>query len=291
MKKWIFRSGFALLVVWFLFLFCSRPSYKYNMAICAMFKNEAPWLKEWIVFHHEILGFEYFYLYNNDSSDNYKEVLAPFIDRGIVELIEWDSSDDTHRVGDEDGGLWCPFQRGAYNDCLKQRALGKAKWVAAIDVDEFITPVNGSRSLKTLLRVSEKQKKGSIKFTWRIFGTSDVWDLAEGELLTEKLNRRAPDDFSENRGFKHMYRPEAVILCNVHEAQVKKEYRHRHAKIEEFRLNHYWTRTGKVALEKRKLKQPEHRQLLEQLNSIEDRTMDQYLPLLRSCLNPEVRRF
>jgi hypothetical protein len=54
-----------------------------------MFKDEAPWLKEWISYHHNILGVEHFYLYNNDSSDDYREVLRPWIDQHIVELIDW----------------------------------------------------------------------------------------------------------------------------------------------------------------------------------------------------------
>ncbi len=76
----------SLLKVLLLFLFCiscykKEPT---RLAICAIFKNEAPWLKEWITYHHSALGVNTFYLYNNDSTDSFKETLQPFVDQGIV---------------------------------------------------------------------------------------------------------------------------------------------------------------------------------------------------------------
>ena len=46
---------------------------KYNVSICAIFKNEALYLKEWIEFHR-IVGIEHFYMYNNNSEDNFREI-------------------------------------------------------------------------------------------------------------------------------------------------------------------------------------------------------------------------
>ena len=61
---------------------------KYYCSICAIFKNESPYLREWIEYHL-MIGFDHLYLYNNFSSDNYKEVLQPYIDKNAVTLIEW----------------------------------------------------------------------------------------------------------------------------------------------------------------------------------------------------------
>ncbi|MCI9362446.1 MAG: glycosyltransferase family 92 protein, partial [Hungatella sp.] len=61
---------------------------KYKVSICAIFKDESSVLREWIEYHL-IVGVEHFYLYNNDSIDNYKEILDPYINKGIVTLIEW----------------------------------------------------------------------------------------------------------------------------------------------------------------------------------------------------------
>ena len=58
------------------------------MNVLAAFKNEAPYLKEWIEFHL-MVGFEKFFLYQNNSTDDYMSVLRPYIDSGVVDLTEW----------------------------------------------------------------------------------------------------------------------------------------------------------------------------------------------------------
>ena len=116
LKNWL------LVFIIFLFFSCSsQPSHPYRLAICAMFKNEAPWLKEWILYHHEVLKVDHFYLYNNDSTDQYKEILQPFIDQQWVELIDWSSNTPSHQTyGTFMDAPWSSIQLGAYNDCLTQ---------------------------------------------------------------------------------------------------------------------------------------------------------------------------
>ena len=43
---------------------------KYHVAVCAIFKNEALYLREWLEFNH-LVGIEHFFLYNNFSDDDY----------------------------------------------------------------------------------------------------------------------------------------------------------------------------------------------------------------------------
>ena len=61
---------------------------KYRISLCLIFKNEAPFLKEWLDYHLAI-GIDHFYLYNNNSDDNYMVIVKPYVDKGIVTLIEW----------------------------------------------------------------------------------------------------------------------------------------------------------------------------------------------------------
>lgn len=61
---------------------------KYNVSICSIFKNEAPYLKEWIEFNN-IVGVDHFYMYNNNSEDDYEAILQPYIKSGLVTLIDW----------------------------------------------------------------------------------------------------------------------------------------------------------------------------------------------------------
>jgi hypothetical protein len=58
------------------------------LAACAIYLNEAPNLQEWIEFHR-LVGVERFYLYNDNSTDDHRAVLAPYVDEGIVVLKDW----------------------------------------------------------------------------------------------------------------------------------------------------------------------------------------------------------
>ena len=61
---------------------------KYEMSICAIFKNEALYLKDWIEYHLNI-GVDHFYLYNVGSRDFYEKALRAYIRADIVTLVNW----------------------------------------------------------------------------------------------------------------------------------------------------------------------------------------------------------
>ena len=65
-----------------------REILPYYLSIATIFRNEAPYLKEWIEYHL-MMGVDHFYLYNNMSEDNYLEVLNPYIEHDIVTLVDW----------------------------------------------------------------------------------------------------------------------------------------------------------------------------------------------------------
>src|SRR5919201_1450975 len=58
------------------------------LSLCALYKDHADYLREWIEFHR-LVGVERFFLYDNESSDDHEAVLAPYVERGIVEVHEW----------------------------------------------------------------------------------------------------------------------------------------------------------------------------------------------------------
>lgn len=271
-SPYVFKSGIFWTCISLAFLFCFLTNkYQYKFAVCAMFKNEAPWLKEWLDYHHRVLGAEHFYLYNNDSSDNFEEVLQPYIDKGIVELIDWNSSVEEHFIRGVHDVSFIPLQFGAYNDCLKKRALGKAKWVAVIDIDEFIVPVRGVKSFYSLLKKAERKSRGSLMFHWVVFGTSNVQDLSPNERLVEKLLMRAPDNHEWHKQTKCIYRPEAIKFCEVHYATKNKGYKKKVLKSNKFRVHHYWTRTESFLRERR------GNYDAKEFNSVEDRTILQFI--------------
>ena len=282
-RSWISK----ILILFFFLLSPWSSSYQYPLAICAIFKNEAPWLREWIVYHRDILGVKRFYLYNNRSTDEFAEVLQPFIEDGLVELIEWDIAyGPPFEERAMDHFKRCPpGQVRAYNDCLKKRALGKARWVAIIDVDEFIVPAKGVRAFYDFLRKEEKRNKGTVRLFWRIFGTSNVDKLNDGELLTEKLVWRSKDTYPWNRQVKSIHRPEAIDFCLTHEADaLNKGYRGKTMPPSIGSIHHYWTRVESVCLEKRKKSKTSDPEFFEDLHQVKDETILQYVPIVKRGL-------
>jgi hypothetical protein len=101
-----------------------------------MYRNHAQYLREWIEFHR-LVGVERFFLYDHDSADDHVEVLAPYIDREVV-VHPW-STPASVRQGTAPWGL-----SAAFDDCL-QRHRHDARWIAFIDVDEFLFSPTGRR--------------------------------------------------------------------------------------------------------------------------------------------------
>lgn len=126
---------------------------KYNVSICAVFKNEAMYLREWIEFNH-LVGVEHFYLYNNNSDDDYVSVLKPYVKNGMVTLLDWPYNQK---------------QMECYEACI-EKFSGETKWLGFIDVDEFIVP-KSTDSIYEFLQLFEK-KAGSVNIYWKLFGTS-----------------------------------------------------------------------------------------------------------------------
>lgn len=139
---------------------------RYNASVCAIFKNEAPYLREWLEFNH-LVGVEHFYMYNNNSEDDFRTVLEPYIKSGLVTLVEWPYNQK---------------QMEAYMDCI-QKYSSETKWLGFIDIDEFIVP-KSTDTIYEFLQPFEK-KAGSVNIYWRLFGTSGLIDRDLDGLVSE----------------------------------------------------------------------------------------------------------
>jgi len=154
------------LLILFLFLSsCLFSVEKYTLCVCAIFQNEAPYLKEWIDYH-ESKGVEHFFLYNNDSTDEYLAVLSPYFERGCITLIDWSS-----KHGSDGYKFAFKVQIGAYNDAIS-KCRHVSKWLALIDIDEFIVPV----AYGNLVQLLEKDYEycSGLCVNWQCYGTSNV---------------------------------------------------------------------------------------------------------------------
>lgn len=139
---------------------------KYEVSLCLIFKDEGRFLKEWLDYHITI-GVDHFYLYDNNSIDDYKSVVQPYIDKGIVTLIDW------------------PYQQAqvkCYKHCL-ETYCNETKWIGYIDADEFIC-------LKYALTIKEwlisYAKFPAIVIDWLQFGTNGLVDHDFSKYVIEQ---------------------------------------------------------------------------------------------------------
>ena len=151
------------------FLFCRKrkdPTGEYKVSICAIFKDEALYLKEWIEFHR-IVGIDHFFLYNNNSSDHFASVLKPYIENGLVTLKEWPYDQK---------------QMECYIDCIDHFS-DRTKWLGFIDIDEFIVP-KSTNTVYDFLKPFEK-KRGSVRLYWKLYGSSGKMNRPVRGFVTE----------------------------------------------------------------------------------------------------------
>ena len=161
-----------------------------GLAVCAIFRDEARYLAEWVAFHR-VQGVERFYLYDNLSGDDWRSQLAPEIAAGIVEVTPWPPE---------------PGQLPAYDDCL-QRHRDEARWIAMIDIDEFLFSPTGE-SLPKILRRFDTHP--AVVVNRRFFGTNGHRRPPAG-LITESYPMRARDDDWTNALVKSIVYPRMTL--------------------------------------------------------------------------------
>jgi hypothetical protein len=218
--------------------------YNYQVSIVAIFQNEAPYLKEWIEYH-KLIGVEHFYLFNNFSKDDFHKVLDPYIESGEVELTEWACRTVNIKS-------WNDIQCQAYEHAIRM-ACRQSKWLAIIDLDEFIVPTNNNNLADFL---ADYEEYGGVCINWQIFGTSGLKKIPSNCLMIEALLWKAPDNYLEHEQVKSIVRPETVLSCkSPHFVEYKTGYFQVNANkeifegfqapyvaIDKIRLNHYWSR-------------------------------------------------
>jgi hypothetical protein len=161
-------------------------SKRYNLSICSLFKNESPFLKEWIEYHR-LAGVDHFYLYNNGSFDRFREVLRPYISEGLVTLIYWP---DLVSPFDKDPYLWpLSTQVTAYENAIKWSALNQTKWLVFLDVDEFLVPPASDSIIEVLDRYDEYP---GIVISSDSFNAAKRGALPPRKLVIEALEIKAP---------------------------------------------------------------------------------------------------
>ena len=159
------------------------------LAACAIFRNEAPYLAEWIDFHR-LVGVERFFLYDNGSDDASLAVLTPYVAAGVVSVHPWPMP------------FRLPAARLAYADCL-ERVRGRTRWLTCIDIDEFLFAPREPTVIPILRRFEDFP---GVVVRWQVYGSSGH-EHAAAEPVIARFTHRAPTQWIRNRRVKSIVDP------------------------------------------------------------------------------------
>jgi hypothetical protein len=211
-----------------------------SAGICAIAKDEGPYLVEWAVYHH-LLGFDPILVYNHDSTDDSAELLALLEDRGIAEGVEW-------AVKPNQRPQKRAFAAG------HERLRGQVDWIAFIDIDEFVV-LPRHDDIGAFL--GDYDHMDAIAVNWKMLGSSGHREYEPG-LVMERFTGCATREFDGNRAIKAIARPEGFTAPRPHtcdfnesvtymtvagEAIPAGEGRSEQVTHDPIRLNHYFTKS------------------------------------------------
>lgn len=171
-----------------------QAHFPHDMATMAISKNEGLYIQEWIEYHR-LVGITKIYLYDNDSTDNTRQLLQPYIDQGLVEYKLMPG------IG---------RQLDAYNDAIV-RHKHDCRYMAFIDLDEYIMPQVPYRPIAEIVDMilSKRKNAAGVALNWCLYGNSGHKSRPDG-LITESYVDRARETNPMNHMVKTICNPRLV---------------------------------------------------------------------------------
>lgn len=180
--------------------------------IGAIFKNEGPYILEWIAYHKAI-GVDRFYIVDNISNDGSSELLCNLHSSGIITRIEYKNEPGIKP------------QLPAYKKIINN-LKSDDKFIAFIDADEFLYPSDIDKGIEPLINVFSDPDIGAIALNWAIYGSSNCILPRSDSLVIELFEHRAVQNFPANNHYKSVIRKESLIDTgeNAHYFKIDGKY-------------------------------------------------------------------
>ncbi|NHB12432.1 glycosyltransferase family 2 protein, partial [Burkholderia cepacia] len=213
----------------------------HRASICAIVRNEGKYIREWIAYHSAI-GFDHFYIYNNQSEDDTCDALSAASRAGVCTVVDWPNPA---------GGR---PQIPAYRNALK--TFGKeTEWILCMDADELLN-LKRHRSIGAFL--DDYPDADAIGINWRMFGSGGSENYAPG-LMMERFQLAAPVNFGPHGQTKTIARCRSMKDVGIHSYELQEgsvfvnpEHvplkphpvaRQDHITLRTEQINHYFTKT------------------------------------------------
>lgn len=177
-----------------------------GVTLCAIARNEGPYLLEWIAWHR-VAGMERIVIYSNESDDGSDDLLARLGALGIIDYRPWPGVEGRSS------------QIAAYQDAVVRC---ETKWIAFLDLDEFLN-LKGNETVDAFLATLPADT-GAVGINWRVFGSSGKREREPG-LVMERFTRAAALDHPTSRQIKTIAVAADIYKVTAHRVRLMRHGR------------------------------------------------------------------
>eukprot|EP01023_Acetabularia_acetabulum_P010665 TRINITY_DN14852_c0_g1_i1.p1 TRINITY_DN14852_c0_g1~~TRINITY_DN14852_c0_g1_i1.p1 ORF type:complete len:356 (-),score=0.70 TRINITY_DN14852_c0_g1_i1:782-1849(-) len=164
----------------------------YNVSICVVIRNEAQFLLEWIAYHITI-GIDHFFVYDDNSTDEFEKLLQPIIDQNLITLHKRSYNSisilDTKRLAQPRFLRHCGYTH-AY----------KSKWLISIDIDEFVVIKNTkyNNNIQNWINWHENLKQTGVVLIPRETLAGHYEPITQKQLVTTEVVYKTAPEFTQD---------------------------------------------------------------------------------------------
>ncbi len=256
---------------------------KHFLSFVSNFKDENPYLKEWLDYHLKV-GVDHFYLFNQCGSEEADRILAPYIKKKLVTVHDWTN------ISPKYDGPTLFFQKNKNHMAYTHAATNyrdETEWLLKIDLDEFLFMADENQTISSWLHKIDKEKYRAIRVPRIDFGSAGLKEQPEGGVLENYLEREktasnykdmANTDFLNNNNYCYSSHRWSFRLFG------RGEIFEPHP-TNELRINHYYTKSRQEYFDRqnisrgRKVSEEDFAAIEVRTNAVKDDSMLRHLPL------------
>lgn len=205
---------------------------KHRLCVCTMLRNQARFMREWVMYHDRI-GVERWFIYDNNSDDDIVET---------IELLTRQGYKITRHVWP-----WIKTQEAGFAHCAL-RARDFCKWVGFIDVDEFLHVPSGAHLGSIISNLTVRPDVGELRISCHNFGPSGLKRVPpEGVMVGYTCRLGLPERH------KSIVQPDKLnptLINIVHHFHLKNGFKHVNVDRYLLVINHYKFQVWEVFKEK-----------------------------------------
>lgn len=255
---------------------------KYYLSFVSNFKNENPYLKEWLDFHIKV-GIDHFFLFDQDGSQESAEILEPYIRNQLVTVHDWTLINSkferpTYFFQKDKNHMAYTHAATHYRD--------HTHWLLKIDIDEFLFMANPDFTIKSWLKKLDSRAIRAVRVPRINFGNNGHIKKPEGGVLENYVKRESdPSNYKDmaNTSFLN----DNYFCYSSHRWSYRIFPRGQILQLDSIdglRINHYFTKSKEEYFERqnisgwRKQNEEAFRAIRERTNQVQDGTILRYLP-------------